>query len=832
MIGALFLAAALFDAGGLTFDFPGLSCARYDEVCFDAEANLLRGETAGATDRQWKRTYGLGGKEGGRFRFSARYKARSMDAPGGGWCQIRAGKFETRRYFVQCGHEWTVMTAPVEIAPGVGEVTVRFVCDKADVEFRDLTLLPEPPLRPVELKAAVMELLDGRYVLSSGSGGLVELYWRKTDPKARYDHKGFTFEIALPAGVDFVDCTFAVPGTVATERRADGSSVTRFRPRRSAVLSGTFNFWEEEGSLVLIKAADGVRGRVGKAVFGCRYELGGERFEAKPVTLEFSVVDPVRAAAPKRYRNGILYGSTNGLDFATRSGFELMSRTCADAGVRWMVARGDESDYAYWRSLGIDRITVPGRRICNSFNICEYGKVPPEDAYVFAKKEKDGTVDLVRRRDAVCPLSVIGRSAYFIRETLPFLKEYINGSDGVWSNWEPWRFEGKGCMCERCMKAFAAFSGRSEDEVRRRWPRAVMKDGGEWYAEAKRFRSLEHARLVRFLDDVVKKSTRRPGSLGLIPGIAWIEMASYGKLNDYAAEVAAVDYAGDLAWMCPWGPYVAWGTNYPFHYRKRAPLCHWFAAVDVVRRTREDYPRGRRPKLLGCVQGYQCGHWVSQPEHISMSLDACFFAGFDSCILFYFPRGYDARFWRAYASATSRAAKYEPFVLDGRRIDDRVAVVPVKAYAGRVRAVSEYLPGVRNVSTLQTASFQHGGRIAVAVMNFWDRAEAFFSLRISGLEEGVWRIVDENGIERVRDDGSAGWTASELSAGVTLEVGAARTRVFEIFRGGTPAALKVTDAMYRRRFAERRAAVEKAVADDALYERLNGEPSMNPMPVL
>ncbi len=172
-------------------------------------------------------------------------------------------------------------------------------------------------------------------------------------------------------------------------------------------------------------------------------------------------------------------------------------------------------------------------------------------------------------------------------------------------------------------------------------------------------------------------------------GIAWIEMSSWWRPRNYVPEMQAIDYAGALEWMNPWGPYVAWASDSPYVYAKRKPLCHFFAAQDILRTVAVDYPKGSRPKLLALPQGFQCGNWVSQPEHIAMALDSYFFNGWDSAVLYYFPRGYDARYWKAFAEATTRAARFENDVLDGRRGDGKTTVEPLPGvYAQPCRMIS------------------------------------------------------------------------------------------------------------------------------------------------
>ena len=66
-----------------------------------------------------------------------------------------------------------------------------------------------------------------------------------------------------------------------------------------------------------------------------------------------------------------------------------------------------------------------------------------------------------------------------------------------------------------------------------------------------------------------------------------------------------------------------------------------------------------------------------------------------------------------------------------------------------------------------------------------------------------------------------------------LSVGAARTRVFEIRPfSGQSAAASETDEAFDARFGAQRPQLEQRAAEDAEYERNNGDVVYDPMPVI
>ena len=163
-----------------------------------------------------------------------------------------------------------------------------------------------------------------------------------------------------------------------------------------------------------------------------------------------------------------------------------------------------------------------------------------------------------------------------------------------------------------------------------------------------------------------------------------------------------------------------------------------------------------------------------------MALDSFFFNRWEASVVYFFPRGYDARYWRAFAEATERAAKYEDFVLDGARRDEAVTLELTAPYAPDVPSVTSRLPNCRNLSCLQKAVYDLGDRRMVAVLNFASDMSARFRLK-TRLPGGRYTVRSERGEELLQHP----LTAQQLETqGVGLCVPAARTRAFEIIRVG------------------------------------------------
>jgi len=172
-------------------------------------------------------------------------------------------------------------------------------------------------------------------------------------------------------------------------------------------------------------------------------------------------------------------------------------------------------------------------------------------------------------------------------------------------------------------------------------------------------------------------------------------------------------------------------------------------------------------------------------------------------------------------------------VFKGRETTSFVSAHPVDEYAQPVAYATRFVPWSRNASMLQTRAFSHGGVRIVAVFNFWQKGEAFFDLKARGLD-GKFRLVDEDGVIYVKDDGSEIWSADELAAGIRLMVGASRTKVYEIVPEAKPISGRsvITPTDVEMMYRSSRERLRKAADEDRRYEKNNGTPTRNCYPMI
>ncbi len=632
-----------------------------------------------------------------------------------------------------------------------------------ELRFRDFRVSRVSYANSVTLKAVPADYFDGTFAFPAGQCGLPVWLWRKNDASARFEPGSFTFVLTLPKGYSFVDTTMGDPEKVTRRDLPDGGAEWRI-PGTSAYsgchLAAEFRGWFPLNALVRA-APDAPRGKM-----RFHAECGGVRVSDVSETEVFTVPAP-SAPMPKRYCNGFYVGGEYAA-FRTEAGREGFAEMFTSAGANWVVQmRPDAATLAAWRRRGVRYVTPESSALAsNGFRVGAAKGRPAEERYVPRPGAETDYLAL-----ATCPLAVVEESGYFREDTLPRLKAYLEGTDGFWANWEPFMFRGRGCFCAKCRAAFAAFVGVADEAMAADWP-AELAFGRRWHEAGVRFRSAVHAKLVKVLDRHVRAFTGGERSLGFIPGISWTEMASSWRRTRDAEEVAAIDYAGSLKWVDPWGPYPWWDASTPYVPTGFGDLGYFLAAKDVREQVDRDYGKDA-PGLMAFPHGVQLNTCLTQPESIALALDSFFFNRWESAIAYAFPKGYDARYWRAFAEATARAAKYEDVVWDGVRCDARVTLVRDAAapYPPNARTVyARYLPEARDVPLLQHAAYAKGGRLVVAVFNFAERDAASF--RLSFAAKGDMTL-----------DGRP-VPAEALRAGVPLAVPAMRCRVFEFEKPG------------------------------------------------
>ena len=789
--------------------------------------DILPVKVVKSTSGGWRKAVNLPDDKGGRYILTFQYRATVKGA--GGCCLIvsgyteRAGKWWKAKeklfkiYSLRPSSEWQNYRNEILIPPGLKSLQIVWRIDGVgSLDFRTPALVAasgKGTAEKLNLRLSPMASLDQTFALAQGIPGTMVFVWKRNGAPAEAKLVKPELVAVLPKEITYYESAglkllSKKEVTGGIEYRID----LRGRRERPALME-SYDFYLRHSLLISTQAAPGAKLADGSAWV----EENGVRL-SNVEKVKFKVIPAFKAAKAQYYMPGIYMGGI----YCNYTGDNMA--VCAQmydaAGVRWIVG-GQNSAFPAWRKAGVKYITPELFFIANGFRVGIPKGRPEADKY-----RAIGTHNLAEFERSTCPAAVYEKRPFYMNSTVPYINKSLAGADGLWANWEPYGYAGRGCFCDTCRKKFAKFVGVSEEQMKKEWPQELAM-GRKYYKQAVRFRSLEHAKLMHTVNEAVTAATGGEKSLGFIPGVQVDNMSSTWRQNGFDKETHPIDYAGKFRWIDPWGPYAFWNSFTPFVYSKSFNLRTFVKARDVREAVNKDYAPNP-PKLLAFPHGLQGSDWVTQPESMAIELLGFMFNGWEASTVYAFPKGYDARYWKAFADASDIAARYDKYVFTGKRIDGRVTLTPLQPYAADTAILEGLLGTHKTWSMLQHTAYQLKDTVIVAAFNFWRDGEVFFKCQVKGLEPKVRYTVKHHaaatGSTRfVRKDGSS-FTGADLEKGVMLHAGAVRCVVYEI----APEKLAdkkiyALDAAAMAKFREEaRPALLKAKAADEQYEKLYG----------
>ncbi|MBU0611366.1 MAG: hypothetical protein KKI08_26035, partial [Armatimonadetes bacterium] len=422
---------------------------------------------------------------------------------------------------------------------------------------------------------------------------------------------------------------------------------------------------------------------------------------------------------------------------------------------------------------------------------------------------------------AICPTEVYRRGAYFqsaiVNDLLRQMLVTNRRTDQLMCNWEPYMYVGKGCFCDRCQAEFAQFSKLPAADVAATWPKTVAEKHGDLL---RRFRRWQHAQFMTTVEETVQALGQEAGrEMQFIPELHYVNLTSgWEKLGD-SAEFAAVDYLDKLPALNAWGPYnwFVFGRG-PYEYVRGLHLnCH-ATALQVQEFLRSRLPADKQPALYAFPYGTYEG--ATEPEAIGFELLTYFLDGYRGALVYLYPGGYDARHWRALGEANAQIARFESFVMQGRR-QSRHQVAPATPLpppdprflqSGCMSATD--LERWQHAPLLQSWEFERDGRRLFAVGNFWERGDCFFKLTVTA-SPGKYVLREPlTGRTYGPAGGGAALSAGHLSQGVLLHVGALRYAFFvlEAYRADGKYGTAIRPQEMQAALQERLPAIRQAAA--------------------
>ena len=734
-----------------------------------------------STSGGWYKSVNLPHDKGGICRISFEYRtqfdgAGSVCMIASGYDQI-AGKWgKAKRFFFKVHRvipsaNWTTYTKEIPIPKGCRSIQIVYRMDGVgQLEFRNpsaVMIAEKKDPEKINLQLAAVGFLDRTFALAQGLPGTMCFTWKRNGTPAEAVLEKPVLTVVLPKEITFYDERNFL--TLLSKKEVPGGIEYRLslhRVKKRPARQETFDGYLLLPMLLSSNAAPGTTfsGATAWVEDKNKRVSNIEKFSLK-------VIPSFKAVRPKEYLMGMHLGGI----YLNHSGknLDISAKLFKAAGVSWIIS-GHQPAFPAWRRAGVKVITPELFFIANGYKIGMPDKRPAGDKFRYI-----GDANKKMLEDGTCPSAVYEKRPYFMNSTVPYIRESLKGADGLWANWEPYMFAGRGCVCDTCCRKFAKFVGVSEEEMKKEWP-ANVGVGRKYRQQAVRFRSLEHAKLMRTVNEAVTAATGGSKSLGFVPGVQVDNMSSTWREHKFDAENHPYDYAKSFKWIDPWGPYSHWEAAVtPYIYSKIFSLRIFTKAREVRLAVNKDYPLPNRPKLLAFPHGLQAASRVTYPETLKLDLLTFFFNGWEGSTIYYFPKGYDARYWKVFADVSTIAAAYEDHVFKGKRVDEKVVLTPIQPYAADTVIVEHLLGRHRKFAMLQHTAFSKGDSLVAAVFNFWFHGEVFFNCKVRGLVPAQRYTVKCNGNRFVNAQGKS-FTGRELAKGVMLHAGAVRCAIYEI----------------------------------------------------
>ncbi len=731
--------------------------------------------------------------------------------------------------------EWQASRYEFPIPAGTRKIKLSFRGDGCGrLQIRNVHLAKAAQDMPVTIERAPGDLLDHTFALASGAPGILAFRMKNNLPKGKLEAESMTLHLELPAEVSVIGSNRMLGAEIKSrEIQKNGKNwkewTTSLAPSILSHLRSSQNFtgWYLPSVMLFSSAA-------GKTKWDeCRFFLSanGKQVSNRGIFTLRMIAPFEKTIPPKQFYCGF-HSVNSDIDFHQAEAQKLLSEFFARTGNTLIVSKLLPEYLKMLRESGIRLITSESYFFANAYRIgvVERARKPAYSNYL----DRDGKT-VSPRRDILwsCPVSIYNRTPYYTDLVLPQLRNSLAGLDGLQPNWEPYLSRGKGCFCDNCRAEFAKFAKLSPEKAKEIWPHQLFA-GKPYYAQGVRFRAWQHGRMIQTLhEDAVKFGA---AGIGFCPEVGIDQIIRYPDYFKEQGEFTPYAYAGSLKWLNVWGPYAWFLADQPYSYSRVRHLYVWETAKRVIRDYRASFPDpAKRAKLMAMPHGSQLNVTaLGQPEGMAMDQISSFLAGFDASVLYFFPRGYDHRFWKALASSSALIAANEEMVLTGRRRTD-LSVTPRSPFStpGRFDIVDplaninpKYMPDLRESALLQAAAFEKNGCILAAVGNFWEKGDVVFSLRIPKLEPDREYTVLEKAFRRqfVPEKGKC-FTGKMLEEGILLHAGALRWHFFEIAPAVKTEAESVTAGAVRSLLEqcrkENRAAAEMEKSLDRAFQMEN-----------
>jgi len=630
--------------------------------------------------------------------------------------------------------------------------------DSGGVSFAIPAPAQPAAVEPLSVRCVPMQFLDGVFAMSRGDPSLLRFGLRALEgaPAPR----GARLFVSVPRGVSFVAWAPEIRMTQAKPPEdGDGPTVYEFGLPDLAPLIGP-DHASGPGACLLAELDQSAPSDLGEIEYWLEFETrpGRPRTRTEPMRLKLLSLPRIQARAPRDFAAGVMLRAPS-RSLGDTPGVRRYAEFIRRCGVTWLPAAARTGAGEFCRELGLTVLDGDGLR--DGF-LWKTLAMPQAWAFIQASGKPFPK--------AVCPTAIHRRLGFYANNIFrDFIRQRLvveSSASGFNAVWDPRAFLGKGCFCDRCRAEFAAHSKLPAQDVAAAWPRDIV---ARFPAEWARFWAWQHGRVVATLDWDARQAGAEAGLRGFyVPEIPASAFAP-------GAEPDPKEYMSEISHCASWGGF--WSFDYlspgaPPGAEVRLAMARHAEAF----RTWVDAncPQGKRPRLHWLFQGYQGERRVTFPEAVGFDLLCGLVAGLDGAWACGFPMGYDNRYWQSLAQAVDTAADFDRYTREGAR-ERRHAAEPLTP-----------MPQAEAGPLLRTWEFRLGDRRLFAAGNFWTDGEAFFRLKVQGLDPGQSYSLSEPRAGRVyvAPSGRQEWTAQELESGALLHAGALRWAFFELVPAG------------------------------------------------
>jgi hypothetical protein len=357
----------------------------------------------------------------------------------------------------------------------------------------------------------------------------------------------------------------------------------------------------------------------------------------------------------------------------------------------------------------------------------------PKSAFI---RRADGNI----AKDAFDPAYIYRRGEWYLKSVNYVIDKALKqGFDHLWCNWEPYRYRGaNGSFTDASLEdlavhlkiPLATLKGMDAREIPKRYPAELMA-----------FQSWQFGKAMAVLSELVKErgaSIGKPINLLLCVGPNFLNEYRKGKKYwDYTACFRAKDFLKHMDRISSWhylyfeskdmlDPLTRRKVELGYRRGEMEPLKNHThretldeveAMVTFIKKT--CLRDGRAPiPYTHLTQNLQCNNWVVKPQAIGLQMLAAFLGGASGVQLYYFPMGYDGRYWQSAAAANALISRFESVVMEGDSLTDRFTLTPMT----RLFAHPDYK------DNLTLRAFRKNSRTVLALCNFDFTGTAVFKL--------------------------------------------------------------------------------------------------------